>query len=179
MDSLQRFTFLLGVYVVSLGLICATDYIPESLREDIKKVKEHIKMSDGDKRLFGNPVFVKHLENLDSKYQVGLQKLLVHEILDTYATILRKMKNNIENESVQLSIANIEGAIGVLDKSFLKYNDLKKTLQELWAIKTGDLTMQKKAIMELMKVYQKASILAHKTNENQRKRRQAVRRQLR
>ncbi|XP_072566519.1 interferon gamma 1-like [Paramormyrops kingsleyae] len=175
MDSLQCFTFLLGVYVASLGLICATTYIPENLREDIKKVKEHIKI---DKRVFGNPVFLRHLENLDSKYQVGLQKLLVHEILDTYTTILRTMKNNIENESVQLSIANIEGAIGVLDKKFLKYKDVKSTLQELWAIKTGDLTMQKKALMELMAVYQKASLLVHKTNENQRKRRQALQRQL-
>ncbi|XP_029104790.1 interferon gamma 1-like [Scleropages formosus] len=148
------------------------------MREDIKKLKDHFETKEGDKALFGNPVFLKDFENLESKYEEGSQKLLVNEILDTYIVILSTLRNQTKDKDVQLSIAAVTGRIENLKSHFLKNNDLKKKLQNLWAIKTGDAIVQRKALLELMAVFQKASKLNSRIQErkqNRRKRRQVRR----
>uniref|UniRef100_A0A8C9WLQ2 Interferon gamma n=1 Tax=Scleropages formosus TaxID=113540 RepID=A0A8C9WLQ2_SCLFO len=126
------------------------------------------------------PPHPPHLKQLFPffSWQEGSQKLLVNEILDTYIVILSTLRNQTKDKDVQLSIAAVTGRIENLKSHFLKNNDLKKKLQNLWAIKTGDAIVQRKALLELMAVFQKASKLNSRIQErkqNRRKRRQVRR----
>nr|UOV22662.1 interferon gamma 1 [Arapaima gigas] len=173
MNSLQGLTLFCGLLLLYFGCTCATDYIPDDMKEEIKKLKEHFN-TDGDKALFGGPVFLKDLENFESKYEESSQKLLVHEILDMYITILSTMMKQTKEKDVQLNIASVSGRIKTLKSKFFKKNDLKLKLQHVWATETDNHLVQRKALLELMAVFHKASKLNSRIEEkkqNRRKRR--------
>uniref|UniRef100_A0A3B3QIX1 Interferon gamma n=1 Tax=Paramormyrops kingsleyae TaxID=1676925 RepID=A0A3B3QIX1_9TELE len=150
---------LFGTLLAFFQVVNSKDFISERMSADIERLS-------------------KHFINFGFPCQDTEQKLLIQEILDVYISILSNMKSRTEDNDIKSSIIHIMDRVKKLKNQVDQQREhlLKRQLQDLWAVQTGDLTMQKKALMELMAVYQKASLLVHKTNENQRKRRQALQR---
>ncbi|KAG9342624.1 hypothetical protein JZ751_016061 [Albula glossodonta] len=129
---------------------------PESFQGIQGKTLESV---TGDKAVFGSPIFLNYLGNHE-KLEESEQKLLLLEILDVYDRILSDMLNHTRDLDVKTSIVSIKGRMEELRRNFPNREQaLKRRLQDLWAVKTNDVMVQRKAVRELLPVFQKLSQL--------------------
>ncbi|XP_018585463.1 interferon gamma 1-like isoform X2 [Scleropages formosus] len=133
-----------------------------------------------DKALFRDPVFLRNLQDLESRFEEGEQKVLMGELLDVYLSILEDMMNRTEDDNLKRSITLTRNRVSDLRKHhFQSKGHLKTQLQDLWAIETDDPLVQRKAVRELTTVFHKASVLGSKKKvPARRRRRQAGRRRI-
>ncbi|KAG7456109.1 hypothetical protein MATL_G00248310 [Megalops atlanticus] len=179
MSSWHTLALFCGVCFVSFGWANSSDYVPKNMAENIKKLSDHF--IKNPKALYGKPVFpVKMLTDLDSKLEESEQKLLMSEILDVYLSLLSKLMNHTEDEDIKSSIDEVRLKVQDLRNKHFQHHEhaLKRHLQDLWAVKTNDLTVQKKALYELKDVYEKAARLGNRIWEkkDRRRRRRQIRR---
>nr|AOY36229.1 IFN-gamma precursor [Anguilla japonica] len=162
--------FMLG----SLALSSSEDTISQKMTNDVNRLKRHYKTSDIALR--GPSLFPKDLGNFTEEEQ----SLVLQESLDVYIRILSDMlrERNISQErEIENSIKAIRAQIVDLRISYFHAREqaLKKQLEELWALKTHDKTTQRKAIRDLLTVFQSATRLGsriQKKAERRRRRRQ-------
>ncbi|KAJ8373489.1 hypothetical protein SKAU_G00040690 [Synaphobranchus kaupii] len=126
-----------------------------------------------DNALFGNSLFPHDLDN----FEEGEQKVLLRESLDVYVTILSDMLNQTQDMEITKSIMGVRAKMEDLRESYFHSREhaLKRHLQNLWALKTDDVTTQRKAVRELLPVLQEVSRLGsriHDSKQKQRRRRQ-------
>uniref|UniRef100_A0A4W5QGH5 Interferon gamma n=1 Tax=Hucho hucho TaxID=62062 RepID=A0A4W5QGH5_9TELE len=119
----------------------------------------------------GNPVFPK------DTFEDRERRVLMSVVLDVYLSIFSQMLNQTGDQEVRDSLNHVKGKVQELQKHYFlkRIPELRTHLQNLWAIKTSDTTVQEKALSELFTIYEKASKLGHLKKDNRRKRRQAQR----
>uniref|UniRef100_A0AAZ3SG50 Interferon gamma n=1 Tax=Oncorhynchus tshawytscha TaxID=74940 RepID=A0AAZ3SG50_ONCTS len=147
---------------MTLGWSNAAQYTSINMKSNIDKLKVHYKISK-DQLFNGNPVFPKDTV-----------------VLDVYLSIFSQMLNQTEDQEVRERLDQVKGKVQETQKHYFlgRIPELRTHLQNLWAIKTSDTTVQGKALSEFITIYEKASKLAHKFHlkkDNRRKRRQAQR----
>ncbi|XP_036375559.1 interferon gamma 1-like [Megalops cyprinoides] len=180
MNSLQGLALLCGICLVCFGRADGFQDIPDNLSKAINKLNDHFNVND--KALFGNPIFLKDLTNGDVKYEESEQKLLLHEILEVYDSILADMLNRTQDEDLKGSIEEVKHQLDKQRRSYFHHKEhaLKKRLQDLWAMKTSDAVVQRKAVRELGWVIQRVvEVMTKKPiRQHRRRRRQISRAQL-
>ncbi|KAG7454651.1 hypothetical protein MATL_G00262110 [Megalops atlanticus] len=162
MNSLQGLALLCGIYLACFGRADGDQSIPENLKKAIQKLQDHFNVND--KALFGNTLFEKDLQISDVKYEESEQKLLLHEILEVYDSILADMLNRMQDEDLKASIEEVKCQLDRQRKSYFHHKEhaLKKRMQDLWAMKTSDAVVQRKALRELGLVMDKVAELTTK-----------------
>ncbi|KAJ8402427.1 hypothetical protein AAFF_G00369160 [Aldrovandia affinis] len=171
MTSLCSLTLLFTLCTVTPWV--SSNFISPNMEADMQRLKAHFRTGDVS---FGNPIFPK-LDN----FEESEQKLLLQEILDVYVRILSDMQNHTQDIDVKKSIIQVRGRVEDLRNSYYQSGEqaLKMQMEDLWAVKTNDLMTQRKAVRELLQVFQKASQLGSRIQEKKekrRKRRQTARR---
>ncbi|KAG9342625.1 hypothetical protein JZ751_016062 [Albula glossodonta] len=161
MNPLWGLALLCGFCLSSFELAASN----HNISEEIKMLTDHFNVT-ADKTLFGNPIFLKNLDDHE-KFEESEQKLLLLEILDVYERILSDMLNHTRDLDVKTSILSIKGRMEELRRrNFLsREKALKKRLQDLWAVKTNDEVVQRKAVRELLHVYQTVSKQLHRRSQ--------------
>ncbi|KAI4876061.1 hypothetical protein NFI96_030110 [Prochilodus magdalenae] len=165
---------LLEICLITFGLMASSSaFLPLKARKSIEelndyyvsnKTKEKPELSDG------RPLFWGRLEGFEKPEQ----KLLMTIILDAYDRILTRMENETEDSNVKQNLNNMKGYLSTLKLHYFsdKHNKLKIQASEVLALKETDPLVQKKALFELIKVYNEASRLGDSA-QNHRSRRQA------
>ncbi|XP_048864311.1 interferon gamma 1 [Brienomyrus brachyistius] len=160
MVSLLRLYHLCGIFVMILSGASSTDFISHNMREDLRKMKEYFKTNE--KSLFHNPIFLRSLNNLEN-FKDGEQGVIIGEVLEVYVDILSRMMNSTTDPDMKVSISHTRSRLETLMKNhFPNTGTLKAHLQELWAIAPDNLVVQRKAIQELLTVFNRASLLGSK-----------------
>ncbi|KAJ8402428.1 hypothetical protein AAFF_G00369170 [Aldrovandia affinis] len=156
MNSPWGLALLCGICLASFGW---ADNVSENTKRDIQKLTDHFNVT-ADKALFGSTIFLKDLSNLHM-FEESEQKLLLQEILDVYVRILSDMQNHTQDIDVKKNIIQVRGRVEDLRNSYYQSGEqtLKGRLQDLWAVKTNDAVVQRKAVREMLSVFQKASQL--------------------
>ncbi|XP_055793191.1 interferon gamma 1-like [Salvelinus fontinalis] len=158
---------------MTLGWSNAAQYTSNTMKSNIDKLTGHYKISK-DQLFNGNPVFPK------DTFEDSERRVLMSVVLDVYLSIFSQMLNQTGDQEVRDSLNYVKGKIQHLQKHYFlgRIPELRTHLQNLWAVKTSDPTVQGKALSELVTIYEKASKLATKfqlKKDNRRKRRQAQR----
>ncbi|XP_061085782.1 interferon gamma 1 [Conger conger] len=137
--------------------------VGDDLNSVIKKLTDHYNVT-ADKALFGSPIFLQDMDSHD-RFEEKEQRLLMQESLDVYNRILSDMLNHTQDQEIKRSIAAVRALMVDLRKSYFHSNGdkLKERLQALWALNTNDLVVQRKAVRELLPVYQRTLQLGRQT----------------
>ncbi|XP_064175757.1 uncharacterized protein LOC135246135 [Anguilla rostrata] len=167
MNPLWTLIFMLG----SLALSSSEDTISQKMTNDVNRLKRHYRTSDIALR--GPSLFPKDLSNFTEEEQ----SLVLQESLDVYIRILSDMLKSTQEREIENSIKAIRAQIVDLRISYFHTREqaLKKQLEELWDLKVHDKTTQRKAIRDLLTVFQSATRLGsriQKKAERRRRRRQ-------
>ncbi|KAG9342623.1 hypothetical protein JZ751_016060 [Albula glossodonta] len=133
----------------------------ENLRTEVWKTN--------DISLYGTPVFPLNLDN----FEESEQRLLTFEILHVYDRILSDMQNCTQERDVKMSIMSVRHQMKDARTHYFQRREeaLKKRLHEIWAVNTTDLTVQRKAVRELLPVFLAASRLGNRAVEKEERRR--------
>ncbi|XP_070997284.1 interferon gamma 1-like [Oncorhynchus clarkii lewisi] len=158
---------------MTLGWSNAAQFTSINMKRNIDKLKVHYKISK-DQLFNGNPVFPK------DTFEDSEQRVLMSVVLDVYLSIFSQMLNQTGDQEVRERLDQVKGKVHETQKHYFlgRIPELRTHLQNLWAIKTSDTTVQGKALSEFITIYEKASKLAHEIHlkkDNRRKRRQAQR----
>ncbi|XP_038851623.1 interferon gamma 1-like [Salvelinus namaycush] len=158
---------------MTLGWSNAAQYTSITMKSNIDKLKVHYKISK-DQLFNGNPVFPK------DTFEDSERRVLMSVVLDVYLSIFSQMLNQTGDQEVRERLDQVKGKVQETQKHYFlgRIPELRTHLQNLWAIKTSDPTVQGKALSEFITIYEKASKLAlkfHLKKDNRRKRRQAQR----
>ncbi|XP_036375558.1 interferon gamma 1 [Megalops cyprinoides] len=186
MCSLRNLALLFGLCLLIGWANSNNDFIPERTKADIMKLKVHfvsmnpvtvVYQKTSDKALFGHPLF----PNLGN-FEECEQRFLLHEILEVYDRILSNMLNRTQDRDIRTSLHEVRHRVDELRRNYFNNKEhlLKERLQELWALKMDDLVVQRKAIKELMSVYQEAAQLGSRIRgkKERRRRRNAQRKRV-
>ncbi|XP_072530068.1 interferon gamma 1 isoform X2 [Salminus brasiliensis] len=166
---------LFGICLLTFGWVANSEaYVPENARKYITQLNAfYANKTAPDEDLFnGKPLFWRRLDG----FEKAEQKLMMTIILDTYNRILTQMQNETEDANVQHSLIKVKEYLNKLKIHYFseKHNDLKKHANEVMALKETDPMVQRKALFELMTVYNEASKLGDASPvHNHRRRRQA------
>ncbi|XP_041729039.1 interferon gamma 1-like [Coregonus clupeaformis] len=158
---------------MTLGWSNAATYTSNTLKSNIDKLKNTYKISK-DQLFNGKPVFPK------DTFEDSERRVLMSAVLDVYLSIFSQMLNQTVDQEVMERLVQVKGKVQELQKHYFlgRIPELRRHLQNLWAIKTSDTRVQGKALSEFIPIYEKASQLAnriHLKKDNRRKRRQAQR----
>ncbi|KAJ8398856.1 hypothetical protein AAFF_G00417640 [Aldrovandia affinis] len=181
MNSLCGLLLFCGICFMTLGWANSVGQVPENIQKDFKKLKEqlHLVHNKENDDLFGNPLFLKKPDVFNSNLMEGEKKLLMQETLEVSLKILTNLMKHTPEEEMRTNILAVRGRVEDLrDRYYLdKDHILQKRLKALWDIKTDELETQRKAVYELMDVYNKANKLGSEIHEKKirRRRRQAQR----
>uniref|UniRef100_A0A3B3R277 Interferon gamma 1 n=1 Tax=Paramormyrops kingsleyae TaxID=1676925 RepID=A0A3B3R277_9TELE len=160
MVSSPKLYLLCKIFVMIFSWANSTDFISHNMRDDLRKMKEYFKTND--KSLFHNPIFLRSLNNLEN-FKDGEQGVIIGEVLEVYVNILSRMMNDTTDPDMKVSISHTRSRLETLKKNhFPNTGTLKAHLQDLWAIAPDDLLVQRKAIQELLAVFNRASLLGSK-----------------
>ncbi|MGH0139606.1 UNVERIFIED_CONTAM: hypothetical protein FKN15_014709 [Acipenser sinensis] len=116
----------------------------------------------------GGPLFLNVLKYFD-KQESGA-RILLNEIVNIYIDILKNMKDTTEDQRSKNSIQHV-----YREMERLRFpsgtGTLKEELKKLWEIKKSDPIVQRKAMLELKQVLEKAMRIEIKLQKNAQKRR--------
>ncbi|KAJ8373490.1 hypothetical protein SKAU_G00040700 [Synaphobranchus kaupii] len=99
----------------------------------------------------------REIQKLAVHFENG-QRLLLQESLEVSNRILMDMLNQTQDVEIRMSIKTIRDQMEHLRKNQFDSREhaLMRRLQDLWALKTSDTTVQRKAVRELLTVLQSA-----------------------
>ncbi|XP_036433443.1 interferon gamma 1 [Colossoma macropomum] len=167
---------LLEICLLTFGLMASSEAsIPANARHYIEQLNKYYvskqKTTEGTELFDGNPLFWGRLDGFEKPEQ----KLLMTIILDAYNRILTQMQNETEDADVQNKLIKVKEYLNKLKLHYFsdKHNKLKTQASEVMAINETDPLVQRKALFELIKVYNEAAKLGDPSVQNHRSRRQA------
>ncbi|KAG9280319.1 interferon gamma 1 [Astyanax mexicanus] len=166
---------LFGICFLFFGWMAnCEDSVPVKAKDYINQLNDYYAKKNpvsGNELFNGKPLFWKKLDG----FEKAEQKLMMTIILDTYNRILSHMQNETEDENVQKSFIEVKKYLNNLKIHYFpeKHKDLKKHVNEVMALKETDPVVQRKALLELMTVYNEASKLKDPPVHTHRRRRQA------
>ncbi|MGH0137566.1 UNVERIFIED_CONTAM: hypothetical protein FKN15_002472 [Acipenser sinensis] len=144
----------------------------DTLKEELKKLWE-IKKTNDPILAGGGPLFLNVLKYFD-KQESG-DKILLNEIVNVYIDILKNMKDTTEDQRSKNSTQHVYREMEKLKARLASGADtLKEELKKLWEIKTSDPIVQRKAILELKQVLEKAMRIKKLQKNMQKRRRRRV-----
>ncbi|XP_041112264.1 interferon gamma-like [Polyodon spathula] len=166
MNSLQSLLLLNAIGLVTFGCVYSSDVISDYVKNDISQLEKHYKTNDSA-LAGGGPLFLNVLKYAD-KQESG-EKILLREIVNVYIDILKNMNDTFSKNSTQ----HIYSEMKILQKEFAsgKGTTLIEELNKLREIKKNDLIVQRKAMLELKQVLEKAMRIKIKLQKNKQKRR--------
>ncbi|KAK6482354.1 interferon gamma 1 [Huso huso] len=172
MNSLQSLLLLNAIGLVTFGCVYSSEVIPDNVKKDILQLEEHYKTNDPI-LAGGGPLFLNVLKYFD-KQESG-DKILLSEIVNVYIDILKNMKDTTEDQRSKNSTQHVYSEMQKLKARFASGADtLKEELKKLWEIKTSDPIVQRKAILELKQVLEKAMRIKKLQKNMQKRRRRRV-----
>ncbi|XP_033881006.1 interferon gamma 1-like [Acipenser ruthenus] len=171
MNSLQSLLLLNAIGLVTFGCVYSSEVISDYVKNDILQLEEHYKTNDPI-LAGGGPLFLNFLKYFD-KQESG-DKILLNEIVNVYIDILKNMKDTTEDQRSKNSIQHVYREMERL-RFASGTGTLKEELKKLWEIKKSDPIVQRKAMLELKQVLEKAMRIEIKLQKNvQRRRRRRV-----
>ncbi|NP_001347671.1 interferon gamma 1 precursor [Esox lucius] len=161
------------------GWGCEAQHTSDNMKTHIERLRNHFKISK-DQLYNGHPVFAK--ETFQNKYEDNERRVLMSVVLEVYLSLFTHMLNQTADQEPKDSLIYVQKKVQDLQKHYFLGNipELKRLMQDLWAIKTSDSLIQGKALSQLRTMYEEASKLANHIylrKSNRRKRRQALRHQ--
>ncbi|KAJ8245276.1 hypothetical protein GJAV_G00269010, partial [Gymnothorax javanicus] len=167
-----------GICLAVFGPAVGVHDIPDNVREHIQKLQVHYNVTS-DRALFGSTFlpdqFPPHM------FKEEERRLLLLESLEVYIKILTDMLERTQDGQIKASIMAVRARMEHLrDETFNdrerklkeRLQKLKERLEKLWALKTNDATVQRKAVRELESIIQRAYELRNR-EAGQRRRRHA------
>ncbi|KAJ8008860.1 hypothetical protein DPEC_G00082830 [Dallia pectoralis] len=160
---------------MTLDWVCTAQRTPENMKTNIDKLWNHFKVPK-EKLFDGHPVFAR--STFQNKYEDSERSVLMSVVLDVYLSLFSHMLNQTKEQELTDSLLHVQEKVQDLQKHYFLGNipELKRQIEDLWAIKTSDTLTQGKALSQLRTLYEEASKLGsriHLRKFNRRKRRQA------
>ncbi|XP_041109961.1 interferon gamma 1 [Polyodon spathula] len=168
MNSLQSLLLINAIGLVTFGCVYSSEVISDYVKKGILQLEEHYKTND-PALAGGGPLFLNVLKYVDK--QEGGDKILLSEIVNVYIDILKNMKDTTEDQLSKNSIQHIYSEMERLRAKFESGMSTLKELKKLWEIKKNDPIVQRKAMLELKQVLEKAMRIKIKNVQKRRRRR--------